>query len=78
MAAMTASFNLAGDSFGLMMKKVTDKFDTLDSKLDDLETKRALNSGAETRRSQGGGGERPGGAAGVGQSPFFYVRGAAA
>ena len=40
MAAMTASFNLAGDSFGLMMKKVTDKFDTLDSKLDDLETKR--------------------------------------
>ena len=45
---------------------------------DDLETKRALNSGAETRRSQGGGGgERPG-RTGVGQSPFFYVRGACA
>ena len=40
MASMTASFNTMGDSFGTMMKQVTDKFDALDSKLDHLETKR--------------------------------------
>ena len=52
-ASLTSSFNSVGDNFGLMMKRVSDKFDQLDNKLDDLENKRGqlrktLSKEAET------------------------------